>query len=66
MDSTALLKQAFDLYQQGEVNQAIQIWQSIEREDSPDAYASAQFNLGNTLREQGDIEGAIETYCNVS
>ncbi|WP_186727958.1 lipopolysaccharide assembly protein LapB [Moraxella sp. VT-16-12] len=65
MDSTALLKQALNLYQQGEVNQAIQIWQSIEREDSPEAYAKAQFYLGVALGEQGDIKGAIEAYCNV-
>jgi len=39
---------------------------NITREDSPERYAKAQFNLGVVLGEQGDTEGAIAAYRNIT
>lgn len=38
---------------------------NVQREDSPEVYAQAQFRLGFALSEQGDVEGKIEAYRNV-
>ena len=62
----ALLQQADDLYRKGQLDQAIEIWRRIKREDSPELYAEAQFNLGVILGEQGDTEGAIAAYRNIT
>ncbi|MFP5074208.1 tetratricopeptide repeat protein, partial [Neisseria sp. WLZKY-1] len=61
----ALLQQGIDLYDQGLLKEAVDIWRSIKREDSPELYAKAQFNLGVTLEKRGDDEGAIAAYQNV-
>ena len=61
----ALLQQADDLYLQGQLDQAIKIWRRIKREDSPEWYAKAQFNLGVILGEQGDSAGAIAAYRSI-
>ena len=61
----ALLQQADDLYRKGQLDQAIKIWRRIKREDSPEWYAKAQFNLGVILGEQGDSAGAIAAYRSI-
>jgi len=62
----ALLQQADDLYRKGQFDEAAEILRRIKREDSPEWYAKAQFNLGVILGEQGDIEGAIAAYRNIT
>ena len=62
----ALLQQADDLYRKGQLDKAIEIWRRIKREDSPELYAEAQFNLGVVLGEQGDTEGEIAAYRNIT
>ena len=62
----ALLQQADDLYLKGQLDQAIEIWRRIKREDSPEWYAKAQFNLGVILGAQGDSAGAIAAYRNIT
>ena len=62
---TALLQQAGDLYKQGQADKAIEILRRIKREDSPELYAEAQFNLGVALRKQGKTEEAIAAYRNI-
>ena len=61
----ALLQQAGNLYRQGQLDQAIEIWRRIKREDSPELYAEAQFNLGVALRKQGKTEEAIAVYRSI-
>ena len=61
----ALLKQVVDLYDQGLLKEAVDIWRSIKREDSPEQYAIAQLSLGVILRKLGDTEGAITAYRNI-
>lgn len=61
----ALLQQAGDLYRQGQVDKAIEIWRSIKHADSPELYAEAQFNLGVALRKQGKTEEAIAVYRSI-
>ena len=61
----ALLQQAGDLYRQGQVDKAIEIWRSIKHADSPELYAKAQFNLGVALRKQGKTEEAIAVYRSI-
>lgn len=61
----ALLQQAGDLYRKGQLDQAIKIWRRIKREDSPELYAEAQFNLGVALRKQGKTEEAIAVYRSI-
>ena len=62
----ALLQQAGDLYLQGQLDKAIEILRSIERTDSKELYAEAQFKLGVALAVQGDTEGAIAAYRNIT
>ena len=62
----ALLQQAGDLYRKGQFDKAIEILRRIKREDSPEWYAKAQFNLGVVLGEQGDTEGEIAAYRNIT
>ena len=61
----ALLQEVGDLYRKGQFDQAIEIWRRIKREDSPEWYAKAQFNLGVILGEQGDTDGEIAAYRNI-
>ena len=61
----ALLQQGIDLYDQGLLKEAVDIWRSIKREDSPELYAKAQVNLGVIWGEQGDIDGVVSTCQNV-
>ena len=61
----ALLQQADDLYLKGQFDKAAEIWRRIKREDSPELYAEAQFNLGVILGEQGDSAGAIAAYRSI-
>ena len=61
----ALLQQADDLYRKGQLDKAIEIWRRIKREDSPELYAEAQFNLGVALRKQGKTEEAIAVYRSI-
>ena len=62
----ALLQQAGDLYLKGQFDKAAEIWRRIKREDSPELYAEAKFNLGVALGKQGDTEGAIAAYRNIT
>ena len=62
----ALLQRARHLYLKGQFDKAAEIWRRIKREDSPEQYAKAQFNLGVILREQGDTEGAIAAYRSIT
>lgn len=52
----SLFQQANDLYQQGKLDEAADIWRKIKREDSSKQYARAQFNLGFTLKKQGILK----------
>ena len=61
----ALLQQAGDLYRKGQFDKAAEIWRRIKREDSPELYAEAQFNLGVALRKQGKTEEAIAVYRSI-
>lgn len=61
----ALLQQAADLYDQGQLKEAVDIWRSIKREDSPEQYAIARLNLGVILRKLGDTEGAMAACRNI-
>ena len=61
----ALLQQGIDLYDQGLLKEAVDIWRSIKREDSPEQYAIAQLSLGVILRKLGDTEGAITADRNI-
>ena len=61
----ALLQQADDLYRKGQFDEAAEILRRIKREDSPEQYAKAQFNLGVILGEQGDSAGAIAAYRSI-
>ena len=61
----ALLQQTDDLYLKEQLDQAIEILRRIKREDSPETYAMAQFNLGVVLRAQGDSAGAIAAYRSI-
>ena len=65
-EAKKLLLQAIDLYQQGELDKVIDILCKIQREDSPELYAKAQFILGSALGERGDTEGEIIAYRNVT
>ncbi len=65
-EAKKLLLQAIDLYQQGELDKVIDILCKIQREDSPELYAKAQFILGGVLGERGDTEGEIIAYRNVT
>ena len=62
----ALLQRARHLYLKGQFDKAAEIWRRIKREDSPEQYAKAQFNLGVILGEQGDTEGEIAAYRNIT
>jgi len=62
----ALLQQAGDLYLKGQFDKAAEIWRRIKREDSPELYAEAKFNLGVALGKQGDTEGAIAAYRKIT
>ena len=62
----ALLQQADDLYRKGQFDEAAEILRRIKREDSPELYAEAKFNLGVALGKQGDTEGAIAAYRNIT
>lgn len=62
----ALLQQADDLYLKGQLDKAIEILRRIKREDSPELYAEAQFNLGVILGEQGDTGGEIAAYRKIT
>ena len=61
----ALLQEVGDLYRKGQFDEAAEIWRRIKREDSPELYAEAQFNLGVILGEQGDSAGAIAAYRSI-
>ena len=61
----ALLQQADDLYLKGQLDKAIEILRRIKREDSPELYAEAQFNLGVALQKQGKTEEAIAVYRSI-
>nr|WP_315178255.1 tetratricopeptide repeat protein [uncultured Cardiobacterium sp.] len=60
-----LLNEGVALAEQGKLDEAIAIFQSIKHEDSPEQYAKAQFCLGWTLGQKGDIEGEIKAYRNI-
>ena len=62
----ALLQQADDLYRKGQFDEAAEILRRIKREDSPEWYAKAQFNLGVALGKQGDTDGEIAAYRNIT
>lgn len=65
-EARELLQQAMDLYQQGELDKAIDILRKIRRKDSPKQYAKAQFILGLASRKKGDSEGEIAAYHNIT
>ena len=65
-EARELLQQAMDLYQQGELDKAIDILRKIRRKDSPKQYAKAQFILGLASRKKGDSEGEIAAYRNIT
>ncbi|PSJ79940.1 tetratricopeptide repeat protein [Neisseria iguanae] len=60
-----ILKHADNLRKQKDFDGAIALYKNIRREDSPEAYAKAQFNLGIALKQQGDIEDAITAYKSI-
>lgn len=62
----ALLQRARHLYLKGQFDKAAEILRSIERTDSKELYAEAQFKLGVALAVQGDTEGAIAAYRNIT
>ena len=62
----ALLRQAGDWYKQEQFDKAAEIWRSIERTDSKELYAEAQFKLGVALGEQGDTDGEIAAYRKIT
>mgnify|MGYP000879659792 CR=1 FL=1 len=61
----ALLQEVGDLYRKGQFDKAAEILRRIKREDSPELYAEAQFNLGVALRKQGKTEEAIAVYRSI-
>ena len=53
------------LVQKGDFEGEIKAYRNIKREDSPETYAQAQFNLGLALGQKGDVEGKIKAYRNI-
>lgn len=56
---TKLFSTATQLVQAGKLDEAIDIYQSIQKEDSPEWFANAQVNLGVLFYKQGKVSEAI-------
>ena len=52
-------------YEDGRFDEAIKALSNIRREDSPEAYAAAQFSLGLTYEDQGNLDKAIAAWSNI-
>ena len=53
-------------YNEGKISEAIEVWANITRDDSPEAYAQAQLNLGNTYYySAGRLQKAIDAWSKV-
>ena len=61
-EARQLFSQAKKLYQDEKLDEAIDIFQSIKREDSPETFARAQLNLALIWRKKGEQEKAIAIY----
>ena len=61
-EARQLFSQAKKLYQDEKLDEAIDIFQSIKREDSPEIFAIAQLNLALIWRKKGEQEKAIAIY----
>ena len=61
-EARQLFSQAKKLYQDEKLDEAIDIFQSIKREDSPETFARAQLNLALIWRKKGEQEKAIAAY----
>lgn len=53
------------LEQGGEIDVALEIWQSIKKSDSKKGYAIAQFQIGQSLKIQGKPKNAIEVWQSI-
>ena len=61
-EARQLFSQAKKLYQDEKLDETIDIFQSIKREDSPETFARAQLNLALIWRKKGEQEKAIAAY----
>ena len=54
-------------YEEGEFDEAINVWSSIHREEfDSKTYAQAQYNLGIAYKDQKDLEQAIKAWSNIN
>ena len=61
-EARQLFSQASVLSQNGQLDEAIEIYKLVKREDSKELFAAAQFCLGVILKNQGRLEQAIAVY----
>ena len=61
-----LLKEGFDLTEQGKLDEAFEILQRIERKDSSELYAAAQLVIGNIFKQKGETRNTINYYQNIN
>ena len=61
-EARQLFSQAKKLYQDEKLDEAIEIYKLVKREDSKELFAAAQFYLGVILKKQGKLEQAIAVY----
>ena len=52
-------------YEKGRIDEAIKVWSTITRDDSPKVYALIQLGLGLAYRDQGKPSQAIKAWSNV-
>ena len=64
-EAKELLQQAIELYEQRDLDNAIEILRKIQYEYSPKQYARAQFILGLSLGKKGDSKGEVSAYRNI-
>ncbi len=64
-EAKELLQQAIELYEQRDLDNAIEILRKIQHEYSPKQYARAQFILGLSLGKKGDSKGEVSAYRNI-
>lgn len=53
------------LAREGKLEEAKEVWQSIQREDSSETFAKAQLNLGLLFDKQGKLEEAKEVWQSI-
>ncbi|UOP05452.1 tetratricopeptide repeat protein [Conchiformibius kuhniae] len=61
----SIFQKAYELYEQNKINEAIEAWQSIRREDDAEVYVLAQTFLGICFEELNQLSKAQKAYQNI-